>query len=148
MSRKPSDWKVKFDELKLLIPKGISAKTFGKCRNEDKTWNKDEIAKVCVEKKIKDKTDAVFAYLTHKDAKIKGTAKKRKAKTPEAQEQVAFDLFSKKTYKELSVLQKIDLVEFIKTIIKDEADTAIAELNSNRDDIDKKLKVLSEITGK
>ena len=140
MAREKSEWKVKLDELKVQLPKGFDGKAFRSCRNEAGTFDKEQVSKVCEEKKFKNKADAVYAFLAHKDTKPKG--KSKRVKTPKDQEEVSVNLLSKKTYKGLSSLEIGKVITMLAEIQKERKVSDIAKLKSEKENIEKQLKEL------
>jgi len=137
--RKKSEWKAKLDELKTHLPDGFSGHSFKGCKT-DGGFDRKKIAAVCDEKGFKDEVDAIFAYLAHKDSKPTSSGKKRGVKKQVAQDIPVVDLFSKKTYRFLSASQIEKLIAILTEIQKNRNDQEIADLKTQRAQIDMKLK--------
>lgn len=141
MARTKSEWKKTLESLDAKLPDEFDGKAFRSCR-VDGSFSKDKVAGVCDEKGFKDKADAVFAYLTHKNSKPGSSGNKRGAKKQATgnEPSTTVDLLAKKTYKSLtaSVIEK--LITMLTEIQKDRNDKEIADLKTQRAQIDMKLK--------
>lgn len=141
MPGKPkSDWSIKNDELKALLPKGFDARNFRSCKG-----NKAEIAKMCKEKNFADKADAIYNFL--ENIKIKPTSKKRGAKKAkdDAQENGKGDLklLAKSTYKGLAYDDFGKLISMLTKMQEKCIDQELAKAEANKEKEDKRIKDLN-----
>jgi hypothetical protein len=142
--RKPSEWSVKFDELEKTLPKDFDARSFKKCRVNGE-WDKSKIVQACESKGFKDKADAVFAFLVHKDTKVKSSGKKRGPKQSAAINQSTVNLLAKRTYSVLSASDIGKVIVMLGEIQKSRKEEEIAELKAKMAELSKQLKELGVV---
>lgn len=144
--RKKSDWKVKEEELKAALPKNFRARFFRGAKTDGKL-DKSVVGKVCEEKGMKDKADAIFAFLNHMDNKPVSKKGKGKAKKQSVEAVSAKTLLAKRTYKDLTAAQLDKVMAILPEIQKaredkelEEAKQIVEKAQKRVDEIEKKQK--------